>query len=86
MGHTIQIDEDAEPRAFKWHSGRSFWTNWNPIVGALQGGVGHHSMKDGYIAALNTHANSNKPSLEKQWVTGYTEECEEGPEAGREAR
>lgn len=71
VGHTIQIDEDAEPRAFKWHAGCSFWTNWNPIVGALRGGVGDHSMSK-YVKALNTHANSrSKPAVEKQWVTEY---------------
>ena len=72
MGHTIHIDENAEPRAFKWHAGCHFWTNWNPIVGAFEGGVGHHLM-DSYIAALNTHANKSDPSLPKQWVTEYAQ-------------
>mmetsp|Transcript_11109 Transcript_11109/g.27810 ORF Transcript_11109/g.27810 Transcript_11109/m.27810 type:complete len:365 (+) Transcript_11109:42-1136(+) len=72
VGHTIHIDENAEPRAFKWHAGCHFWTNWNPIVGVFEGGVGHHLM-DSYIKALNTHANKSNPSSEKQWVTEYAQ-------------
>ena len=72
MGHTIQIDGAAEPRAFKWHAGCSYWTNWNPFIGLLQGGVGDHSMESGYLAALNTHKHDGcKESCVKPWVTAY---------------
>jgi len=76
VGHTIQIDEAAEvkPHAFKWHAGRSYWTNWNPFLGFLLGGIGDHSMT-GYIRALNTHANSRPDSTgEKPWLTEYTQQ------------
>ena len=66
MGHTIQIDEAAEPHAFKWHAGCSFWTNWNPFFGLLLGGVGDHSML-GYLTALTSH------KLDKKWVAAYKE-------------
>tara|TARA_B110001469_G_scaffold118122_1_gene124608 strand:- start:273 stop:818 length:546 start_codon:yes stop_codon:yes gene_type:complete len=75
VGHTIQIDEASEPRAFKWHAGRSYWTNWNPFFGLLRGGIGDHSMEFGYIRALNSHVNSRSDStVEKPWLTEYTEQ------------
>ena len=69
VGHTIQIDEAAEPHAFKWHAGCSYWTNWNPFSGLLQGGVSDHSMATGYMAALKSHKHDGKG--EKPWVTAY---------------
>jgi len=69
VGHTIQIDEAAEPHAFKWHAGCSYWTNWNPFFGLLQGGVSDHSMATGYMAALKSHKHDGKG--EKPWVTAY---------------
>ena len=75
VGHTIQIDEASEPRAFKWHAGRSYWTNWNPFFGLLLGGIGDHSMEFGYIRALNSHVNSRSDStVAKPWLTEYTEQ------------
>ena len=74
VGHTIQIDEAAQPRAFNKHAGLSFWTNWNPLVGLLQGGLSDHFMT-GYLDALNSHVNSRSgPTVEKPWLTEYTEQ------------
>ena len=71
MGHTIQIDTEAEPHAFKWHASCSFWTNWNPFFGLLLGGVSDHSMLK-YVAALKSHTHSGDDGKgEKPWVTAY---------------
>ena len=77
VGHTIQIGEAAEPHAFKWHASCSFWTNWNPFFGLLQGGVGDHSMIK-YVAALNSHQHgcggcTCETTGEKSWVAAYKE-------------